>query len=477
MKIPRHVFREYDIRGVADIDLTDELAHALGRSFVAMLAAARAGGVGEPVRVAVGRDGRSSSNRLFAALGEGLLDAGAQVISVGVGPTPLLYFAAHHLGTDGAVMITASHNPAPDNGFKLMRGKDSFFGADLSALADRIEGSLDAPSRSPVRGRLSERDLSGEYIEAVRQASRFDIGSPLSAIPFVVDAGNGSAGPLGLATLRALGCDLPDDRALYCDIDARFPNHHPDPTIPENLEALRRRVRDTGALLGVAWDGDGDRLGVVDALGEIVWGDQILILFARALLREHPGATILGEVKCSETLYADIERHGGRPLMWKAGHSLIKTKMKQEGALLAGEMSGHLFFADRWPGFDDAIYATVRLLEILGRTQKTVGELLADVPETFATPEMRVACPDDLKQDVVERIRQKYRLTHRVVDVDGARVDFGGGAWGLCRASNTQPVLVLRCEARSEARLREVRGEIERAVADTIRSRLAEPSS
>jgi phosphomannomutase/phosphoglucomutase len=468
MKIPRHVFREYDIRGVAASDLTDELARAIGRSFVAMI-----GGEGSARTVAVGRDGRASSDRLFAALCAGLLEAGAQVISVGVGPTPLLYFAAHHLGTTGAVMITASHNPAPDNGFKLMRGTGSFFGADLSALADRIEGDLDGGHPHGPGGRMVERDLSGDYIEAVRRASR----PPFSGIPLVVDAGNGAAGPLGLSTLRALGCDLPDDRALYCDIDARFPNHHPDPTVPENLDALRRRVRATGARLGVAWDGDGDRLGVVDASGEIVWGDQILILFARALLRDHPGATILGEVKCSETLYADIERHGGRSIMWKAGHSLIKTKMKQEGALLAGEMSGHLFFADRWPGFDDAIYATVRLLEILARAPKTVGELLADVPRTFATPEIRVACPDDLKGEVVERIRQRYRPTHPVVDVDGARVDFGGGAWGLCRASNTQPVLVLRCEARTEARLSEVRREIEQAVTSSLRSAMGEPPS
>jgi phosphomannomutase/phosphoglucomutase len=252
-------------------------------------------------------------------------------------------------------------------------------------------------------------------------------------------------------------------------MDGRFPNHHPDPTVPENLEALRRRVVSTGAHLGVAWDGDGDRIGAIDQTGEIVWGDKLLILFARSLLREHPGATILGEVKCSDVLYADIERHGGRAVMWKTGHSLIKTKMKQDNALLAGEMSGHMFFADRWPGFDDAVYATVRLVEIVAREGKGLRELLADVPETFVTPEIRVPCPDAIKFDVVRRVLARYWPTHKVIDIDGARIDFGAGAWGLCRASNTGPVLVLRFEARSEARRDEIRHEVEEAVADAIR--------
>ena len=465
MKIPRHAFREYDIRGVADPDLTDELARALGRSFVATLrepGLRQQSGTAAPLRVAVGRDGRLSSDRLFAALTDGLRGAGADVITVGVGPTPLLYFAAHHLGTEGAVMITASHNPGPDNGFKLMRGKASFFGADIQALADRLESDEDT-APAATRGGFEETDLSAAYIESVRRSSRLE---PEHPVRFVVDGGNGSAGPLGLATLRALGFD---PEALYCDIDGRFPNHHPDPTVPANLETLRRRVLESGARLGIAWDGDGDRIGAIDETGEIVWGDKLLILFARALLREHPGATILGEVKCSETLYADIEKHGGRALMWKTGHSLIKTKMKQENALLAGEMSGHMFFADRWPGFDDAVYATVRLLEIVTREGKGLRELLADVPVTFPTPEIRIDCPDAIKLDVVRRVLARYRPTHRVADIDGARIDFGGGAWGLCRASNTGPILVLRFEARTEARTEEIRREVEDAVADAIR--------
>jgi phosphomannomutase/phosphoglucomutase len=458
MRVPRSIFREYDIRGVADRDLSDDLTTSLGRAFAGTV---RDGlPAGAPLTVAVARDGRLSSDRLLAALTSGLVQAGARVIDVGVGPTPLLYFAAHHLGTDGAVMITASHNDAPDNGFKLMRGKASFFGKDIQALADRIEAASDDTVYMPGGG-VETRDLQDAYIAQVKasaQVTRTDL-------RFVVDAGNGSAGPLGIATLRALGF-APDP--LFCDIDGRFPNHHPDPTVPKNLEALSARMKETGADLGIAWDGDGDRLGAVDRNGDIVWGDKLLILFARALLRARPGAKVLGEVKCSATLYADIARHGGQPIVWKTGHSLIKTKMKEEGALLAGEMSGHMFFADRWPGFDDATYAAVRLLEILGAEGKTMGELLADVPQTFATPEIRVGCPDAIKFEVVRRVTEHYRATHPVLDIDGARVDFGDGAWGLCRASNTGPVLVLRFEALTSERLDAIRAEVEGVVAATV---------
>jgi len=454
MLVPRSIFREYDIRGVADRDLPDELAAALGRAFAGTL---RDGlPAGAPLHVAVARDGRLSSDRLFAALTSGLVLAGARVTDVGVGPTPLLYFAAHHLETDGAVMITASHNDAPDNGFKIMRGKASFFGADLQRLADRIEAGTDDGVRA-AGGRVEARDLSAEYIAQVKASARVT----RTDLRFVVDAGNGSAGPLGMATLRALGF-APDP--LFCDIDGRFPNHHPDPTVPANLDALKARMRETGADLGIAWDGDGDRIGAVDRDGEIVWGDKLLILFSRALLRERPGAKILGEVKCSATLYDDIAKHGGKPIVWKTGHSLIKTKMKEEGAALAGEMSGHMFFADRWPGFDDATYAAVRLLEILAAEGRTMGELLADVPLTFATPEIRFGCPDVIKFAVVRRVTEHFRAKYPVLDIDGARVDFGDGAWGLCRASNTGPVLVLRFEARTPERLAAIRLEVEAAV-------------
>ena len=456
MRVPAHVFREYDIRGVADRDLTDELAHALGRGLGATL-----GGT-----LAVARDCRLSGDRLHAALVRGLVEAGVRVIDVGVGPTPMLYFAVHHLGTDGGVMITGSHNPSDENGFKVMRGKASFFGQDIQALRARIEAD-DLPAK-PGGGR-KEEDVTAAYVAALTK----DIARPEEGMKVVLDAGNGAGGPIGSRALRAVGLH---PELLYCEMDGRFPAHHPDPTVPKNLEALVARVREKGARVGLAYDGDADRLGAVDANGEVVWGDRLMILFSRALLAERPGAAILGEVKCSQTLYDDIAKHGGRPIMWKTGHSLIKTKMKEERALLAGEMSGHLFFADRWYGFDDAIYASLRLVELLSKSGKTMGELLADVPRTFTTPELRVDCPDALKFDVVRAVTEHYRAAGRpVVDIDGARVSFGteaAPAWGLVRASNTGPVLVMRFEATSEAERDRLRAEVE-AVVTQARARVA----
>lgn len=449
MRVPAHVFREYDIRGVADRDLSDGFVHALGRGLGATL-----GGT-----LAVARDCRLSGDRLHAALVRGLVEAGVNVIDVGVGPTPMLYFAVHHLGTDGGVMITGSHNPADENGFKVMRGKASFFGADIQALRARIEAD-DLPTK--VGGGVSARTIEDDYLAALTK----DIARPAAGTKIVLDAGNGAGGPLGARALRAIGLE---PELLYCEMDGRFPAHHPDPTVPKNLAALIARVKESGARVGLAYDGDADRLGAVDANGDIVWGDRLMILFARALLADKPGAAILGEVKCSQTLYDDIAAHGGRPIMWKTGHSLIKTKMKEEHALLAGEMSGHLFFADRWFGFDDAIYASLRLVELLSKANKTMGELLADVPRTFATPEIRVDCPDAIKFDVVRAVTEHYRATGReVVEIDGARVSFGTAAapaWGLVRASNTGPILVLRFEATTEAERDRLRAEVEAVVA------------
>jgi len=454
MQVPTHAFREYDIRGIAERDLTDEVARGIGRGFATMLGAADA-----PVRVAVGRDCRVSSDRLFAALTGGLTAAGAHVVDVGVGPTPMLYAAVHALSTDGGVMITGSHNPGDENGFKMMRGKASFFGADIQALRAVVQEERFASARAA--GRIEHVDVRERYVGMVTDRIRL----ARTDVKFVVDAGNGAGGPLALACMKKLGL-TPD--TLFCDMDGRFPNHHPDPTVPENLDALVARVRATGARVGIAYDGDADRLGAVDANGEIVWGDRLMILFSRALLAERPGAAILGEVKCSQTLYDDIAKHGGRPILWKTGHSLIKTKMKEEGALLAGEMSGHLFFADRYYGYDDAIYASLRLLEILARDARTISEMLADVPRTHATPEIRVDCPDALKFDVVAAVRSHYRAKGvPVVDIDGARISFGtesDPAWGLVRASNTGPVLVMRFEATTAARRDAIRSEVERVV-------------
>jgi phosphomannomutase/phosphoglucomutase len=465
MRAPLHIFREYDIRGVAEHDLTDAVAHAIGRGFGTMLGSA--GAAGRPLRVALGQDCRLSSPRLHAAVTLGLLEAGMHVLDIGVGPTPMLYFAVHHLNADGGVMITGSHNPGHENGFKLMRGKASFFGPEIQALLTVILEERYAPK---AQGSSEEAGVSDAYVEYMKSAVTF-----ASKPKFVVDAGNGAGGPLALASMRALGLE-PDP--MLCEMDGHFPNHHPDPTVPKNLEALIERVKDTGARVGIAYDGDADRLGAVDANGDIIWGDKLMIVFARAVLMEHPGAAILGEVKCSQTLYDDIAKHGGRPIMWKTGHSLIKAKMKEEGALLAGEMSGHLFFADRYMGYDDAIYASLRLLEILARGEASIGQMLADVPKTFTTPELRVDCPEALKFEVVKRIAARYKTAGKtVIEVDGARILFGKeGApiWGLVRASNTGAVLVMRFEAGNPSELDRIRGEVEAAVLEE-RRKLASP--
>ncbi len=463
MTLPRHVFREYDIRGVADRDLSDSFATAVGRGLAMMLGtSAKKPGT---TRLAVGRDCRLSSPRLFAALTEGLTKAGVDIVDIGVVPTPLLYFAVHHLGTDGGIMITGSHNPPEDNGFKIMRGKASFFGAEIQALLSVLDknelGGGESPSASGRTGSIDPLDVLPAYVAMTKER----ISLARTDMRFVVDAGNGSGGPTALAVMKALGLD-PDP--LYCEMDGTFPNHHPDPTVVANVQPLIDRVRATGARVGIAYDGDADRLGAVDADGEIVWGDKLMIIFSRALLKDHPGASILGEVKCSQTLYDDIAKHGGKPILWKTGHSLIKTKMKETGALLAGEMSGHIFFADRYFGYDDAVYASLRLLEILSRDPRSLGEMLADVPKTFTTPELRVDCPDAIKFDVVRAVTEHYKSSGReVIDIDGARVLFGtpeNPAWGLVRASNTGPVLVLRFEAGTAEERDRIRAEVETQV-------------
>ena len=444
MTMNPHVFREYDIRGHAERDFPDAFALDLGRSLGAFFAKRKLS------RIAVGADCRLSSPRLRDALCEGLVRSGLHVIDIGTGPTPLLYFAVHHLDLDGGIQITGSHNPPDENGFKMMVRKNSLFGEDIIELKTTMEhrAFVDADG-----GRLEEVDVVPAYVE--RTEADIDLGR--TNLRFAVDAGNGAGGPLALRTMQALGLD---PVALLCDMDGTFPVHHADPTEPETLEMLRDAVLDGGLELGFAYDGDADRVGVIDARGEIIWGDKLMIVLSRALLETHPGATIIGEVKCSQTLYDDIDAHGGRGILWKTGHSLIKTKMKQEQALLAGEMSGHIFFADRYFGFDDAIYATLRILEIVSKSNVPLHEMLRDVPQTFATPEIRVECDDAAKFGLVEQILAHYRPTHSLIDIDGARIQFEGG-WALVRASNTQPVLVLRFEADSEARLQAIRSEVE----------------
>jgi phosphomannomutase/phosphoglucomutase len=443
-----HVFRAYDIRGRAAEDLPTEFAAGLGRALGTFWARRGA------ATVALGRDCRLSSGRLHEALREGIRSAGLRIVDVGMVPTPLLYFAVRHLHLDGGVMITGSHNPPEDNGFKMMRGAQTLAPEDIVELR-RLMEQRDFVA-AEVAGEVEERDVLPPYLGFVR--GNVHLGP--RPLKLAVDSGNGAAGPTAVAALRAAGLSPID---LLTEPDGRFPVHHPDPSLPENLELVRRTVLERDLDLGIAFDGDGDRIGVVDDRGEVVYGDRLLILLARALLRDRPGAAVLGEVKCSQTLYDDIAAHGGRPILWKTGHALIKAKMKEEGALLAGEMSGHVFFADRFYGHDDAVYATLRLCEILSREEQPLSGLLADVPRTHSTPELRVECPDETKFAVVREVLAHYRLAHEVVEVDGARVLFEGG-WGLVRASNTQPVLVLRFEADSEARLAEIRAEVEAVV-------------
>ncbi|RLB41258.1 MAG: phosphomannomutase [Deltaproteobacteria bacterium] len=433
-----HIFREYDIRGIVPEELNEETVRQLG---LAMGTYYNQKGV---KRISLGRDCRLSSPSLFEGLADGLMSTGMEIIDIGMVPTPLLYFSLHHLDVEGGVQITGSHNPPEFNGFKVCLGHASIYGSEIQEIRKIAESG----SFADGQGRMEQADVVSPYIDYVNKTIR--VGEHKRKV--VIDSGNGVAGPVAEPLYKGLGFEVV---SLFGEPDGRFPNHHPDPTIPENLKALTSKVKETGADVGIGFDGDADRIGVIDSEGRIIWGDQLMIIFSRDLLKRYPGAKIIGEVKCSQVLYDDIEKNGGQPIMWKTGHSLIKNKMKEEGALLAGEMSGHLFFAERYFGYDDAIYAGARLLEILSNTDKSVGDLLEGVPEMVNTPEIRIDCPEDKKFQVVAELAEEFKKDYKVIDVDGARVLFGDG-WGLIRASNTQPVLVLRFEAKSKERLEEI---------------------
>ena len=441
------IFRAYDVRGVADVDLTDEVAYALGRAYAAEIKSA--GGQ----RVTLGRDCRLHGPRLRESFSRGLLESGLKVIDVGVVPSPLLYFSVFHHDADGGVQITGSHNPADYNGFKMMQGKGSLHGDAIQRLRRRMETS-DFVSGE---GELIEEPIFDDYVAYV--ASNISLGP--RPLRIAVDGGNGTGGPATVAILERLGVEV---IPRFIEMDGRFPNHHPDPTVAKNLQDLIAAVRESGADLGVAFDGDADRIGVVDEKGEIIWGDRLMILLSRAILAENPGAAIVSEVKCSRTLFDDIAAHGGRPIMSQVGHSIIKERMARESALLGGEMSGHIFFKHRWFGFDDAVYTTMRLLEIVSQSDAPLSALFADVPKTHVTPEIRLDCPDAVKFEVVAKAVAHFKASYDVIDIDGARVDFNEG-WGLIRASNTQPVIVLRAEADSPDALARIQGTLEDFVA------------
>ncbi|MBW2202122.1 MAG: phosphomannomutase/phosphoglucomutase [Deltaproteobacteria bacterium] len=440
------MFREYDIRGIAGKDMTEDDVVLIGKGIGTFLQQHGR------KKLTVGRDCRLTSDLYAKKVIEGLRSTGCDIIDIGVCPTPVLYFSIQHLSQEGAVMVTASHNPPEYNGFKLCMNSDSIHGKDIQ----KILAIINDGSFSQGEGSLTTADIVTPYRAFVE--NNITLARPLKV---GVDAGNGTAGVVAVPIMKKLNCEVHD---LYCDMDGRFPNHEADPTVLENMQDLITLVKDKGLDVGIGYDGDGDRIGVVDEKGKIVFGDKLMIIFSREILSRKPGATFISEVKCSKTMYDDIEKHGGRAIMWKTGHSLIKQKMKEEKAELAGEMSGHMFFGDRYFGFDDAVYASCRLLEILSNTGKKISELLSDVPETYTTPEIRVECPDDIKFTVVQKVTEYFRERYNVIDIDGVRVLFDDG-WGLVRASNTQPALVLRFEAQSEERLKEIRNLVETILA------------
>ncbi len=448
MTVNPAIFREYDIRGIWGKDLTPEVVQSIGKAFAVYI---RRNTDKERPEITIGRDIRHSSPEVCRNLVDSLTSSGVDVIDIGVCPTPLQYFSLFLLPVDGGIMITGSHNPPDFNGLKLSVGRNTIYGNKIR----EIKHIIDKGETTSDGGIVDSYNIIQPYIEYIKNQYRH---VRFNGMRVVVDAGNGTAGLVVPELLRDLGCEVIE---LYCEPDGNFPNHHPDPVILENLKDLISTVKQTRAHFGIGYDGDADRIGVVDEQGEVVWGDKLMILFARDILRKHPGAVIIGEVKCSQTLYDDITTHGGKPIMWKTGHSLIKSKMQETGALLAGEMSGHIFFADSYFGYDDALYASVRLLEIVLRAGSpyAMSALLSDISKTVTTPEIRKECPDEIKFKVVEKLYDAFKGYH-VVDIDGVRVIFEKG-WGLVRASNTQPALVLRFEASDNSSLKEIKGIVE----------------
>ena len=445
-----NIFREYDIRGIVGEHLTDETVATLGRAIGTFFAQNGA------KRIAIGYDARKSSPGFCDLLTSGFNASGCDVVLVGMVPTPVLYHTVFTKDVDGGVMITGSHNPPDHNGFKICLGKSTLFGSQIQEIKDIALSGVFAEGE----GSVETIDVLDDYCSDI--VSKVDMGS--RQLNVVIDAGNGMGGVTAVPVYKSLGVELVE---MFTDPDSNFPNHHPDPTVTENLADIISRVRTEKADIGLAFDGDGDRIGVVDETGRIIWGDELMILLSRSILEEKPGSTIIAEVKCSQNLFDDIAAHGGTPVMWKAGHSLIKAKMKETGAALAGEMSGHIFFADRFYGFDDATYAGARVIEILSKTDKPLSALLADIPPTFSTPELRVDCADERKFEIVAQIASHFAGTNEVITIDGARILFEHG-WGLVRASNTQAILVLRFEADTAEHLDEIRAIVEGRVKELI---------
>lgn len=434
------IFRQYDIRGKAQSDLKDDTIELLGKAFGAYV---RKSGTRQ---VLLGRDNRLSSDRLREAISRGLLSTGCDVVDIGLVVTPALYYARIHYGIDGGVMITGSHNPPDENGFKLALGSGTIYGEEIQKLNDMmLAGAF--PSG---QGSLEERDVLPHYLSMLKE--KIVLGP--RRLKVAVDCGNGTASLVAVQILENWGCEV---IPLYCESDGSFPNHQPDPVKTANLTELRKTVTEKGADLGIAFDGDADRIGVVDENGAIIWGDMLMCLYWREIMAAYPGAQAIIEVKCSQALVDEVVRLGGKPFFYKTGHSLIKAKMKEIGAVFTGEMSGHIFFADEYYGYDDAFYAAGRLLRILSNSDQPLSNMLAGIPKYYSTAETRVPCPDQDKFRVVKDLVEQFKRQYEVIDVDGLRVLFGDG-WGLVRASNTQPVLVARCEAKTPAGLERICG-------------------
>jgi phosphomannomutase/phosphoglucomutase len=432
------IFREYDIRGDVERDLTDSVVRDIGRAFASYMSQK-----GKKT-ASLGRDCRLSSEHFRDLIVEGMVEGGLDVVDVGLVPTPLFYYSLFTLDVEGGIMITGSHNPPSMNGFKVAFGKSTIFGDEIQYIGKLIE------EKRFVHGKGAYREYKGiieDYYSFLRSNIKLE-----KSFKVVVDAGNGTGGFVAVPILREMGQHV---TGIFCEMDGHFPNHFPDPTVETNMETLRRTVLEQKADIGIGYDGDSDRIGVIDDKGNIIWGDYLMIIFARDILKTHKGASFVSEVKCSKNLFDDVEMHGGVPVMWKAGHSLIKQKMKETGALLGGEMSGHIFFADKFFGFDDAIYSSLRLLEIMGKGNRPLSEYLANVPKTYSTPEIRIDCPDSEKFEVVKKLTDYYRGKFNIIDIDGVRTLFDDG-WGLVRSSNTQPILVLRFEGQSEEALERI---------------------
>ena len=437
------IFREYDIRGLADTDLNDSTVEGVARAYATILK--REG----RKTVSLGYDMRLSSLRVQKAVQKGLLATGLDVINIGMVATPMLYFSIAHWKLDGGIMITGSHNPSEYNGLKLCRGTGSVYGKEIQKILEMILAS----EFEKGQGKSTEKSITQDYQNYLKDQFKFT-----RKMKVVIDSGNGMGGLLSPQVIRGLGCEVTE---LFSKPDGNFPNHHPDPTQPKNLVHVIQKVKEVKADIGIAFDGDGDRVGIIDEKGDVIWGDKLLILYSRAILKKKPGATFIADVKCSKTLYDDIQKNGGKAIMWKTGHAIIKSKINELNAALAGELSGHMFFNDRYFGFDDALYAACRVLEILDQAgNKKMSELLCDVPPMYSTPELHMDTTDTKKFKIVEEAKEYFKKSYDVIDIDGVRITFPDG-WGLVRASNTQPVLVLRFEATTPKRVQEIQNLIE----------------